>query len=85
MAVFLSEIYGQIMKRDINVKEFLEQTLLCAVAIGVVFHLNSKISPKSQQDTKPQEHKVEHLDSAQVDSVRNIQKKWVLSENIKSR
>ena len=73
------------MKRDINVKEFLEQTLLCAAAIGIVFHLNSKFSPKSQQDIQPQEYKVEQLDSAQVDSVRNIQKMWVLSNNIKSR
>lgn len=71
------------MKRDI--KELFECTLLCACAIGVVFHLNSKVSPKTVPDAQSQKSKTEQIDSVRADTVQNVQKMWVLSENIKSR
>ena len=71
------------MKR--NIKEALEYTLLCACAIGVVFHLNSKLSPKTLPDAQPQKSKTELIDSVWADTMQNVQKMWVLSENIKSR
>ena len=71
------------MKRD--VKDFLEQAVLCACVIGVIFHLNSKLGQKSSQQTLPQKQKTEQVDSVHVDTMQNIQQTRVMSENIKSR
>lgn len=68
-----------------NIKELIEYAVWCSAAIGIVFHVNSRFAPKSAPDAQLQKAQVEQLDSAQVDTVQNAQKMWVVSENIKSR
>ena len=79
---FIRIFNGYNMKREF--KEFFEQTILCAVVAGVVLHLNSKLSPKTEP-AQPDVSRVERVDTLRPDTLRQIPTIMAISDTLKTR
>lgn len=69
-------------------KEFLEQSVLCAALVGIIFHLNSKLSPQPEQTpdyTHPKTEIVERADSVMTDTLKKVPTIWAATQNQKKR
>ncbi len=69
-------------------KEFLEHSVLCAAVIGMIFHLNSKLTPETENATIPIPQKTEmreQVDSVAIDTLKNVPITWAKTLDQKKR